>query len=154
MTMKKNIHVLEKLTFSFAILAAILLLFIMFAIPVYKEQIFYERQTLASVEIVIIIGFAFILFFDILSLFWILSRFRQNEKFTPGNIVTFILGLFCLIMLIGEKVMLDEIGRELILGWETKGEWIILYTLFVIQMIYNLVIFFKLKRLTMASTVA
>ena len=152
--MKKNIHVLEKLTFSFAILAAILLLFIMFAIPVYKEQIFYERQTLASVEIVIIIGFAFILFFDILSLFWILSRFRQNEKFTPGNIVTFILGLFCLIMLIGEKVMLDEIGRELILGWETKGEWIILYTLFVIQMIYNLVIFFKLKRLTMASTVA
>jgi len=143
--MRKNIHVLEKLTFSFAILSAILLLFIMLTIPVYKEQIFYERQTLAIVEIVIIIGFVFILFFDILSLFWISSRIRRNGKFTIGKIVTFILGVFCLIMLIGEKVMLDEIGRELILGWETKGEWIILYTLFVTQMIYNLVIFFKLK---------
>ena len=145
--MKKNIHVLEKLTFSFAILSTILLLFNIFTIPVYKEQIFYERQTLAIVEIIIIIGFVFILFFDILSLFWISSRIRQNEKFTIGNISTFILGVFCLIMLIGEKVMLDEIGRELILGWETKGEWTILYTLFVTQMIYNLVIFFKLKRL-------
>jgi len=152
--MEKYKHVLEKLTFSFAILSTILLLFNIFTIPVYKEQIFYERQTLAIVEIVIISGFAFILFFDILSLFWISSRFRQNKKFTLGNIVTFFLGLFCLIMLVGEKVMLDEIGRELILGWETKGEWTILYILFVTQMIYNLVIFFKLKRLTTASTVA
>ena len=55
-------------------------------------------------------------------------------------------------MLIGEKVMLDEIGREMRIGWETLGEWIILYILFLIQLIYSIIIIFKTKRLTMAST--
>jgi len=55
-------------------------------------------------------------------------------------------------MLIGEKVMLDEIGREMRIGWETLGEWIILYILFLIQLIYSIIIIIKTKRLTMAST--
>ncbi|MFC1563543.1 hypothetical protein ACFL6G_01345 [candidate division KSB1 bacterium] len=40
--------------------------------------------------------------------------------------------------------MLDEIGREYLLGWETAGEWIILYVFLIIQLIYNSMFLLKL----------
>jgi hypothetical protein len=52
-------------------------------------------------------------------------------------------GLFCVLTLFAGKVMADEIGREMLLGWETTGELIILNILFAIQLVYSLVILFK-----------
>ena len=54
-----------------------------------------------------------------------------------------------MILLFGEKVMVDEIDREMLLGWESVGEWVILYILFFIQLFYSLLIIFKIKRLTL-----
>jgi hypothetical protein len=55
-------------------------------------------------------------------------------------------GILCMAALIGEKVMVDEIGREMRMGWEVSGEWIILYTLLSLQLIYSLYIGYTVKR--------
>jgi hypothetical protein len=40
--------------------------------------------------------------------------------------------------------MRDEIGREYQLGWEVLGEWIILSTFLMNQLLYDLVILMQL----------
>ena len=97
-------------------------------------------------EIVILIGFGLILLFDVVSFLWILLRLCQSEEANIGEKVTLVLGALCLFLLIGEKAMVDEIGREYLLGWEVLGEWIILYTFLTTQLIYNLVILLQLFR--------
>jgi hypothetical protein len=42
--------------------------------------------------------------------------------------------------------MVDEIGREYLLGWEVVGEWIILYVFLAIQLLYNIVILRRVHR--------
>ena len=48
---------------------------------------------------------------------------------------------------IHEKVMMDEIGREYLLGWEVLGEGIILNVFLTIQLLYNALILRKMYRL-------
>ena len=54
------------------------------------------------------------------------------------------LGVLGLILLVGDKVMADEISHEYPLGWEVSGEWIILYIILSIQLFYNLIILHRL----------
>ena len=152
MTIVKKYKVaLDTSAFSLAILSVAFMLFNLVVIPLHKEQIFYERESLTVVEIFILIGFIIIIFSNILSLYWLTIQIKRTGKFATGNILVLFLGIFCLIMLLGDKVMLDEIGREMRIGWETLGEWIILYILFLIQLSYSIVILFKIKHLTIAS---
>ena len=138
--MEKLSRLLYNSTSVLAILSIGFLVFNMLGTLIYKQQVFFERETLSSVEIVILIGFGLVLLFDIASLLWVLLSLRQSEKASTGDKVTLILGALCIFLLIGEKVMVDEIGREYLLGWEVLGEWIILYTFLTTQLIYNLVI--------------
>ena len=133
-------------TFVLAILAIGFLVFNMLGMVIFKQQVFFERGTLAGVEIVILIGFGLIFLFDISSLLWLLLSLRRSEKSSVGDKATLILGVLCLFLLIGEKTMIDEIGREYLLGWEVLGEWIILYTFLTAQLIYSLGILLQLFR--------
>jgi len=56
-----------------------------------------------------------------------------------GSRALLALSLFCLVLMFADKVMVDEIRREIRLGWETLGEWIILYCMLVIQLTYNVI---------------
>ena len=132
-------------------LSTVLLVFNMLALPIYKEQIFFEREIFSNVEIVILIGFCFIILFNIVSFLWILSGIRRSHEVVSGDIARLILGALCLILLIGEKTMVDEIGREYPLGWEVTGEWIILYIFLTIQLIYNFVVILKLFRTALVA---
>jgi hypothetical protein len=137
---------LARLTAGLAVLSIGFLAFNMVGIPVYKEQVFFERGTLSGVEMVIGIGFGLVLLFDVVSLLWVLLRLRQSENGSVGDKATLVLGALCLVLFVGEKTMVDEIGREYLLGWEVLGEWIILYVFLTIQLIYNLVILARLFR--------
>jgi len=57
-----------------------------------------------------------------------------------GNRMLAAFGLLCLLCFAAEKVLVDEIGREIALGWETTGEWIILYGLLAVQLVYHLIV--------------
>ena len=144
--MEKQSRLLHNSTFVLAILSTGFLVFNMSGILIYKQQVFFERETLAGVEIVMLIGFGLVLLFDIASLLWVLLRLRQSENASIGDKATLILGALCLFLLIGEKVMVDEIGREYRLGWEVLGEWIILYAFLTTQLIYNLIVLLQLFR--------
>ena len=146
-TMKKHNELLYNFTFVLAILSTGFLVYNMLATLIYKEQIFFEREIFSNVEIVILIGFSLILLFDIVSLLRVLLRLRQSQEVVTGDKATLILGALCLILLLGEKAMIDEIGREYLLGWEVLGEWIILYVFLTTQLIYNLVILLQLFRI-------
>jgi hypothetical protein len=144
--MEKHSRLLYNSTFVLAILSIGFLVFNMLGILIYRQQVFFERETLAGVEIVILIGFGLVVLFDIGSLLWVLLRMRQSGEASVGDKATLILGALCLILLVGEKAMVDEIGREYLLGWEVLGEWIILYIFLTTQLIYNLVILSQLFR--------
>jgi hypothetical protein len=144
--MAKESGLLTRLTAGLAVLSIAFLAFNMVGIPVYKEQVFIERGTLSGVEMVIGIGFGLVLLFDVASLLWVLLRLHQSENGGVGDKATLILGALCLCLFVGEKAMVDEIGREYLLGWEVLGEWIILYILLTIQLVYNLIILVRLFR--------
>jgi len=118
----------------------------MLSIPLQKEQIFIHRDTFSNIEIAILFGFIFIFIFHIFSLTWIFSKTRKLKSFNVYKWLLFVFGIFSLFLFLGEKVMLDEIAHEYLSDWSIAGEWVILYILFVIQLIYNLIILFRLRR--------
>ena len=144
--MKRYGKRLRNATSVLAALSTGFLAFNMLGILIFKQQVFFERGALARVEIVILIGFVLVLLFDVVSLLWSLQRLHESKQAGIGDKAIAALGALCLLLLMGEKVMVDEIGRESLLGWEVLGEWIILYTFLVIQLIYNLIILSKLPR--------
>jgi len=67
------------------------------------------------------------------------------KPFNIGKWLLFVFGSFSLFLFIGEKVMLDEISHEYFADWSITGEWVIFYIFIVIQLIYNLIILFRLR---------
>jgi len=138
--MTKNNKIIYNPISLLSIFSVIFLIYIILALIIYKEQVFIERGTISTEEIFIIIGFGLILIFNIGSfcqILWVSSKFG---KMNISEKLTLLLGGFCLLLLFGEKTMADEIGREYLLGWETSGEWIILYVFLTIQLFYHLII--------------
>ncbi len=144
--MKATHRLLRRAAFALGILCTGAQVFNMVAIPVFKEQVFLERDIISSEEMVILIGFVLVLIFNIVSLLWVLLRIRHARAVGKGDRGILALGTLCLILLMGEKVMADEIGREYLLGWEVIGEWIILYVFLAIQLLYNIVILRRVYR--------
>ena len=104
----------------------------MVAIPVYKEQVFLNRGTITpGGEMAILMGFLFVLAFNIVSLAWVAYLIRKSHVVRGGDVGVLALGALCVVLMFGEKVMVDEIGHEYLLGWEVVGEWIILYVFFM-----------------------
>lgn len=136
--------------FALAVLCTGWLVFNMVALPIFKDQVFLERgQISTGGELAILIGFVLVLVFNIVSLIWVSSRIRKAQIGRKGDIGLAALGALCLILMAGEKAMVDEIGREYPLEWEVVGEWIILYVFLAIQLLYNIVILRWLYRTRM-----
>ena len=123
----------------------------MCAIYFFQEEIFIDRATISVIEKLIIVGTLMILVFNVLSLSWLIIQ--MNQRISEHLMITFLLiaGSLCIFLMIGEKVMMDEIGREMQLGWETRGEWIILYSSFIFQFFYIIVFLIKKNRLDLIS---
>jgi len=144
--MKKHNKTINNPFLILTIISAVFLIYIMIALIIYKEQIFVEREILSFPEIIIGIGFVLILLFNIKSILWLVKKFRNFDKVTFSKKKTLALGGLCLLLMLGEKTMIDEIGREYLLGWETLGEWIILYVFLAIQLFYNFTILKILRK--------
>ena len=145
--MKANYGLTYHAALALAILCTGLLVCNMVAMPIYKEQVFLERHTITTGgEMVILIGFALVPIFNIVSLLWVSSRMRLVQAIRKRDMAVVALGVLCLILLAGDKVMVDEIGREYMLGWEVVGEWIILYVFLAIQLLYNVIILRRVHR--------
>ncbi|MGD9125345.1 MAG: hypothetical protein PVG60_09640 [Desulfarculaceae bacterium] len=132
-------------------MSTILLLYNLAAMPICKEQIFLQRGTISTgPELVIFMGFILAAIFDIASFLWLLLRVLQARPAARGDKGLLALGALCLVLMLGEKAMVDEIGREYPLGWEVLGEWIILYVFLAIQLVYNVLILRRAYRSRLA----
>ncbi len=138
---------LYRSTFLLAILSTGFLMFNMVAMRVFAEEIFRQRYILSPAEVLIALGFCLIVAFNGFSFLWILLRNRESRDICLADMGMLFLGAFCFLLLIGAKVMVDEIAHEYRFGWEVVGEWVILYTLLTIQLIYNLLLLRTLLRI-------
>jgi hypothetical protein len=132
---------MDKVLFVFAITAGFGLALNMAAIPLNPHEIFWNRDTLAPIEAVILIGFAAVLLFDILVLAWAGTRLFSGRG-GPWHRMVLALSAIGLVLLAGDKVLLDEIAREQRLG-TAGGEWLVLYLCFAGQLALNLLILFR-----------
>jgi len=133
--MKGDRALLSRMTFALALLCEISVVGIMVALPIYKQQVFLDKGNLTTGgEMGILIAFVCVLVFHLVSLLWLLSL--------PAGVPRWllVLGALCLLLLLGEKVMVDEIAREYSLHWEVTGEWVILYVFLTIQWLYSVMI--------------
>ena len=122
------------------------MIFIMVFIPLFRQQIFIDRENFSSIELMILLGLLSVFLFLIFSLAFLYLEIRESngcQSFQSWKLFT--LGTICLFLFIAEKVIVDEIAHEYIAGWPVLGEWMILYLIFTIHLIYHLLIFFHLK---------
>jgi hypothetical protein len=114
-----------------------LLVFTMAALQIYKKDVFLERGTIDSVaEVVMLAAFLLVFLFDILSVLWLAFGAPRPLSTRKRDLRLLLLGAVCLILFAADKTLVDEIARESRLGWEVLGEWIILYTLLAVQLLY------------------
>ena len=131
---------LGKATFWLDVLATPLLLFILAGLWLYREQVFVIGSPVTFAGLIMMIGFASILLFNLVSLFW-LGRFRSRTGERRGaDTRLFMLGLLCLVLLAAQKVMADEVAHETEGAWSIQGEYLILYGMLLLQLIYNLLV--------------
>ena len=122
------------------------LVFNMVAIPLYREELFFNQDTLLPVGVIILAMYLLFFIFNILVVVWVFSLVLKHEESLAWDSPTLIWGILCIILFMAEKVMIDEIARETRFGMETFGEWIILYILLTIQLLYGVFIAFKVFR--------
>jgi hypothetical protein len=128
------------------------LVYIMAALPVHKEQVFLDRGTITvGGELAILVAFVLVLMFNIVSILWASVRIRQARQSQKGDSGILALGVLCLILLVGDKALVDEISHEYSLGSEASGEWIVLYVCFAIQLLYNIIVMRKLHAVYMTQ---
>jgi hypothetical protein len=142
----KLLRVKDKTIFILSVLTTTFILFIMAGLLMFKKQVFIERDTISLSEIFIGAGFLLICLFDITSIAWLIIKRPTFHESSISKILSIALGGFCLLLLIGDKTMVDEIGRESAIGRETLGEWIILYVFLLVQLSYNLLLIKLLVR--------
>ena len=143
--MNKKRKILFQSTFILNKFSMISMIFIMLLIPLFRKQVFIDRETFSGIEISILFGLLIIALFHIFSLILLYTEIRESNSTVFRKWTLFLFGIFSLFLFIGEKVMVDEIAHEYVAGWPVIGEWIILYLFFSIQLIYHLLVFFQLK---------
>jgi hypothetical protein len=131
--------------YTLAILSVVSIVFIVISINLCREQIFIEIETISIIDYFIIISFIFVSIFIAASLVWLFNTMRRHGGLMIGDSLLLLLGMLCLVMLFGDKVLVDEIGREMRLGWETTGELVILHILLIFQLFYALLVLRKAR---------
>ena len=151
--MKKQTRILGFITLVLGALATVGLIYNMFAIQIFKDNVFLDHVIDNPFEFLMLIGFLTLFLFLIMSIVWVSHNSVVNKKSTDFDRLALILGCVCILLFVGVKAMFDEIAREIPLGWETTGEFFVLYVGLFVQLIYSLLIFYHLFRtLSMRNT--
>jgi len=103
------------------------------------NMVFYQRlrpiilafgdaqPVLSSMEKVAAIWFILIFISHGLALAWVMINLRLFRKESLLLSLLLFAGLLSMLMVVGDFTLLSDIGKEYKQGWDTSGEWIILY---------------------------
>lgn len=144
--MRKYKSALSLTTFVMAILSSSSLIFIIIAIHTYQSQLFLEKDQSSLASVMTFVCFALVFLFLSVSFIWQIARIRRLNRTSLGKTALLIFGALCLFLFIGEKTMIDEIGREMSMGWETSGEIVILTVMLALQLVYTMMVLYLLAK--------
>jgi hypothetical protein len=137
---------MRKTVLVLAILAASGAVFNLIAIPLCHEEVFVHRDHFSLIEIFMGLAFLIILAFNILSIIQLILQIQQEKGGHTGHVLLLIFAIICMIGLMGQKVMLDEVAHEYALGWSIQGEWVLFLALLSLQLIYSVLTLIHLFR--------
>lgn len=124
-------------TRSLGLLAVISLVYIMAAITFWWDDVFVDMEHISIPEYGILFGFVIVGFFLVLS--FVQHMFSMiTSEFNRVDAWDLCFTILCLLALMVEKVMVDEIAREYNAGLPIAGEWVILYGMLLFQLMYSL----------------
>jgi len=126
------------------------LLFNLVAMPLWWGGMVAPAGPRHWAQVTILIGFGLLLLFDLISGALLFFRSCVCRGALEGDLGRqpchdgwlLVLAVLAVMGLAGAKVMVDEIGRETVLGWAGGGEWGILYTCLTLQLAYLLALLF------------
>jgi hypothetical protein len=125
-------------------LATAFLVLILIGIWVFRDRVFTIGNPTTPVDLIMLIGMTTALLFNVVSLFWLRkTRFKGTGK-RANDSMLFGLGVLCIVMMIAEKIMADDIAHETVSGWSIQGEYLILYGMLFIQIVYNVLMGMRL----------
>ena len=119
-------------------LASGFLVFIFIGMWVFRDRVFTIGNQLALVDLVMLIGMISVLLFNIVSLFWLCGKRFDSIYSRATDFVLFGIGIFCIVITMAEKVMVDDIARETSETWSLQREYLMLYSMLFFQLTYNL----------------
>jgi hypothetical protein len=120
------------------------LLFTMVALPFCEDAVYRHREILAWHEVPMAAGFLLTLLFHLAHPVWQWIQPRRRGGRAPAAALA--LGAVVLVLLGADKVLLDEIGREMRLGWETGEEKAILHVCLGVQALATLLALLLVRR--------
>jgi hypothetical protein len=83
--------------------------------------------SLESLGVVAALNIITIALFHLVCVLTLLVHLVKQKQISPLVITTIALGIISGIMNLGDVALLSDIGKEYPLGWETQGEWTILF---------------------------
>ena len=139
-----------------ALVATVWLVYNMVVIWAWWGGVNATEGIVGTLQVVVLVGFVYLLLFDLGSAVWILARScwgrtDGQEACEAGWLL--VLAVMALVGLAGGKGMGDEIAREQPLG-RAGGEWGILYILLTVQLAYGLGVLVKGQERTRSGTAA
>ena len=135
---------INRAMFILSVVATFALLSNMVLIPLFRYDILVDTASFSLLEVILLFSFLLIFLFNTFCFVW---GCRQSKSKSDSILSTFVLmaSVLCIVMLFGQKTMIDEIARHYRFKWESNSEWIMLYFFYTLQLVFNIVIFVKVK---------
>ena len=138
----KSLH-LFSLSFGFLSAAALIFNIVIF-LPLYSRTTQFIELTPALESLGIVAGYNILVIaiFHLGSVTTLLLHliFRKMTSFLKITAIT--LGIISGLMILADLALLSDIGKEYLLGWQTSGEWIILFISYGLHTVTVILILF------------
>lgn len=123
----KSLH-LTALSFGFLAVVAIICNLVMFSI-LYPQvtQLLEQQPNWETYGIVAVINITVIAFYQLFSVLALLAQLISQRKTSFLIVAAITIGIISGLMVVGDISLLSDIGSEYQAGWQTRGEWWILF---------------------------
>ena len=138
-----NLKTVKILSLITGILGVLTLLWLVFDFAMYNrlKPLVLQLEELGSLEklsSLIWLSFLFMFFYHLLAAGTLVMQLRLIRRIRPVSILAVVIGVVSFLGLFSDWAVLGDIGKEYKMGWDTTGEWKILYVILGIHTMFVL----------------
>ena len=147
--MSRLIRRLHYVSLSLGFLAAVSVVFNLIIFAILYPQVTQLLETPPRWEtygIISAINIIVLAIFQLISVLTLLTHLIVQKKTSTIIVLAIVIGILSGIMILGDITLLSDIGKEYAQGWQTRGEWIVLfvsYGLHVLSLVLVFIVLFK-----------